>query len=124
MNARITVCRGCCCGTERKHPEVDHDRQLEVLRARLASVRVADCLDACEVSNVVVVQPSPAARAAGAKPAWVGSVLDDDVVQGVADWVAAGGPGLAAPPPSVMARIVPAPSTPPGPASTSPKSSG
>ncbi|MFJ8958043.1 hypothetical protein ACIRG5_01580 [Lentzea sp. NPDC102401] len=109
MTSRITVCRGCCCGTERKHPEVDHDRQLQALRAKLADVRVADCLDACEVSNVVVVQPSPAARGAGAKPVWVGSVLDDDAVRGVIDWVDAGGPGLAAPPPSVSTRIVPAP---------------
>lgn len=109
MTSRITVCRGCCCGTERKHPDVDHDRQLQVLRERLPSVRVADCLDACEVSNVVVVQPSPAARAAGAKPVWVGSVLDDDAVHGVADWVDAGGPGLAAPPASISARIVATP---------------
>lgn len=110
MSARITVCRGCCCGTERKHPEVDHDRQLEVLRERIDAVRVADCLDACEVSNVVVVQPSPAARAAGAKPVWVGSVLDDDSLHGVAEWVDAGGPGLAAPPASIAAQIVATPS--------------
>ncbi|MDX8030579.1 hypothetical protein SK803_10180 [Lentzea sp. BCCO 10_0856] len=109
MTSRITVCRGCCCGTERKHPDVDHDRQLQVLRERLPSVRVADCLDACEVSNVVVVQPTPAARAAGAKPVWVGSVLDDDAVHGVADWVDAGGPGLAVPPASISARIVATP---------------
>jgi hypothetical protein len=109
MSSRITVCRGCCCGTARKHPEVDHDHQLEVLRARLAPVLVADCLDACESSNVVVVRPGKAARAAGARPVWVGSVLDDDVVQDVIDWVDAGGPGVAAPPPSVSARIVPAP---------------
>ncbi|MET9630701.1 hypothetical protein ABZX92_24835 [Lentzea sp. NPDC006480] len=109
MSARITVCRGCCCGTERKHPEVDHDRQLELLRSRLAAVKVADCLDACEVSNVVVVQPSPAARAAGAKPVWVGSVLDDDAVHGVADWVDAGGPGLAAPPAAIATLIVDTP---------------
>lgn len=108
MESRITVCRGCCCGTERKHPGVDHERQLEALRAR-ASVRVADCLDACEVSNVVVVQPSRTARRAGARPVWVGEVLDDDAVRGVVDWVDAGGPGLAAPPDSVLARIVPAP---------------
>ncbi|MFI6096326.1 hypothetical protein ACIA8G_12265 [Lentzea sp. NPDC051213] len=110
---RVTVCRGCCCGTARKHPDVDHDQQLEVLRGRLTAVRVADCLDACTESNVVVVQPSPAARAAGAKPVWVGSVLDDDAVHGVIDWIDAGGPGLAPPPPSVSARIVPAPAVKP-----------
>lgn len=109
MTSRITVCRGCCCGTEHKHPGVDHDRQLDLLREHLTTVRVADCLDACEVSNVVVVQPTPAARAAGAKPVWVGSVLDDDAVRDVIDWISAGGPGLATPPPSISARIVAAP---------------
>jgi hypothetical protein len=109
MKSRVTVCRGCCCGTERKHPEVDHERQLAVLRARVASVRVADCLDACEVSNVVVVQPSRAAREEGARPVWVGGVLDDESVLGVADWVDAGGPGVVAPPAAVRERIVPAP---------------
>jgi (2Fe-2S) ferredoxin len=112
MTSRITVCRGCCCGTERKHPEVDHDRQLEVMRSRLGYVKVADCLDACEVSNVVVVQPSRTARAAGAKPVWVGSVLDDDAVHAVIDWVEAGGPGVAAPSPPVSSRIVPTPGPP------------
>ncbi|MEV6235395.1 hypothetical protein [Lentzea sp. NPDC051838] len=109
MTARITVCRGCCCGTERKHPEVDHDRQLDVLRSRLATVKVADCLDACESSNIVVVQPSPAARSNGAKPVWVGSILDDEALHGVADWVDAGGPGVAAPPPAIAALIVATP---------------
>ncbi|MFD5825287.1 hypothetical protein [Lentzea sp. NPDC060358] len=109
MSARITVCRGCCCGTERKHPDVDHDRQLALLRSRLAAVTVADCLDACEVSNVVVVRPSPAARATGARAVWVGSVLDDEAVHGVADWVDAGGPGLAAPPAAIAGLIVATP---------------
>ncbi|GGM74514.1 hypothetical protein GCM10011609_07960 [Lentzea pudingi] len=109
MSSRITVCRGCCCGTARKHPEVDHDYQLEVLRERIPSVLVADCLDACEASNVVVVRPSPAARATGARAVWVGSVLDDEAVEGVIDWVEAGGPGLAPAPPSLTSRIVPAP---------------
>ena len=76
-------------------------------------MRVADCLDACEESNIVVVQPTPSARAAGAKPVWVGSVLDDDAVQGVITWINAGGPGRAAPPPAVAERIVPPPATKP-----------
>ncbi|MFY1632080.1 hypothetical protein ACN27F_02145 [Solwaraspora sp. WMMB335] len=58
----VTVCRGCCCGTSRKHPDVDHDGQLRALRASGARVRVVDCLNTCERSNVVVVQPVPAAR--------------------------------------------------------------
>ena len=31
--ARVLVCRGCCCGTEHEHPDVDHDAQVEALRA-------------------------------------------------------------------------------------------
>src|SRR5688500_10059082 len=113
MTPRITVCRGCCCGTTRKHPDVDHDHQLEVLRAALPTVRVADCLDACESSNIVVVQPTPAARAAGAKPVWVGAVLNDDAIHGVIAWINAGGPGRAAPPPVVAERIVTPPAVKP-----------
>ncbi|GGU51009.1 hypothetical protein [Lentzea flava] len=80
-----------------------------MLPEQLPSVKAADCLETCEVSNVVVVQPSPAARAAGAKPVWAGSILDVDAVHGVADWVDAGGPDLAAPPPAIADLIVATP---------------
>ncbi|MFY1649964.1 hypothetical protein ACN27J_03605 [Solwaraspora sp. WMMB762] len=93
----MTVCRGCCCGTRRKHPDVDHDRQLDILRAA-GSVRVSDCLNACDRSNVVVVQPAVLARRLGARPVWLGGVLDETALSIVVDWIAAGGPGLAAPP--------------------------
>ncbi|MFY1694169.1 hypothetical protein [Solwaraspora sp. WMMA2101] len=92
----MTVCRGCCCGTRRKHPDVDHDRQLDVLRTA-GPVQVSECLNACDRSNVVVVQPAPLARLLGARPVWLGGVLDDAAVSAVARWVTAGGPGLAAP---------------------------
>lgn len=94
---RVTVCRGCCCGTRRKHPDVDHDRQLDILRAA-GSVRVSDCLNACDRSNVVVVQPATLARPLGARPVWLGGVLDETSLSIVVEWIAAGGPGLAAPP--------------------------
>ena len=29
----VVVCRGCCCGTETKHPDVDHDGQVAQLHA-------------------------------------------------------------------------------------------
>lgn len=108
---RITVCRGCCCGTERKHPDVDSDGQLGALR-RITDVLVTDCLDACGQSNVVVVQPSPAGRHAGGRPAWLGLVNDDTAVDEIAVWVAAGGPGLA-PMPAMLELHAMAP---PGPA--------
>ena len=94
----VTVCRGCCCGTAAKHPDVDHDDQLHQFRRSLAGsarVHVSDCLDACERSNVVVVTPSPAGRRAGGRPAWFGEVLDPSSTAHLAGWAAAGGPGLA-----------------------------
>ena len=94
----LTVCRGCCCGRPEKHPGTDHRAQLEAFRAAGARVRVVDCLDACERSNVVVVSPTPEGRATGARPVWLGAVLDDDRTADVVRWVDAGGPGVAEPP--------------------------
>jgi (2Fe-2S) ferredoxin len=64
-----------------------------------AQIRVSDCLDVCERANVVVVSPSPAGRAAGGRPVWLGLVHDLDAVTDVADWIKAGGPGIADAPP-------------------------
>ncbi len=94
----LTVCRGCCCGRTEKHPEVDHRAQLDALTRTGARVRVVDCLDSCERSNVVVVSPSPAGRAVGARPVWLGGVLAPDTTAELAQWVAAGGPGVSEPP--------------------------
>ncbi|MFB7330850.1 (2Fe-2S) ferredoxin domain-containing protein [Streptomyces adustus] len=91
---RIVVCRDCCCGTP-KVTGVDHDRQLARLTEEIP-VRVADCLGVCEHANVVVVQPSAAARAAGARPVWLGLVNDPDATEDIAAWVRDGGPGAAA----------------------------
>ena len=96
----VTVCRGCCCGTA-KIPGVDHAAQLATLKAELshvAQVRAVNCLDACEQANVIVVQPSPAGRAQGGRPAWLGLVNDADATADIAAWVRAGGPGIAEPP--------------------------
>jgi len=64
----------------------------------------------CERSNVVVVQPSPAARRGGARPVYLGEILDDDLVAAVAGWVDAGGPGAAPIPPILAGRSFPRPS--------------
>src|SRR5690349_9143435 len=92
----LTICRDCCCGSADKHPETDHDAQLEAIRAALGErhrIRVSECLKVCERSNVVVVHPTPAARRAGARLVHLGDVLDDAVVEAVAGWLDAGGPG-------------------------------
>jgi (2Fe-2S) ferredoxin len=98
----VTVCRGCCCGTPGKHPGTDHAGQLQRLRAAVSGggrIRQTGCLDLCDRSNVVVVSPSTAGRRNGGRPVWFAEVLDDRLVTSIADWIRAGGPGVAAPPP-------------------------
>lgn len=105
----LTVCRGCCCGTLDKHPDTDHRGQLQTLPTSTDSpqvlLRVSDCLDACEHSNVIVVNASPAGRRRGARPTWLGEVLDDTTTQAVLAWVAAGGPGSAELPDNLLAHL-------------------
>ncbi|GAA2485679.1 hypothetical protein [Terrabacter carboxydivorans] len=100
----VRVCRDCCCGTEAKHPGVDHDgllARLEVGTRGRARVLRSGCLLACDHSNVVVVTPSPAGRKAGGRPVWLQSVLDAATVDAISAWVACGGPGIASMPESV-----------------------
>jgi (2Fe-2S) ferredoxin len=106
----VTVCRDCCCGSAAKHPGVDHDAQLDRLRAALSPrhrVRTSDCLDACAQSNVIVVHPAPPARRAGARPVWFGLVVDDAVTEDILAWVEAGGPGMAPLPALLELSVVP-----------------
>jgi hypothetical protein len=95
------MCRGCCCGTTRKHPGVDHEGIAEVLERSTGPgaelVRV-DCLWACDLSNVVVVNPTAQARRQGARPVWVAHVNTLELARAVAAWVRQGGPGVADPP--------------------------
>lgn len=95
------MCRGCCCGTVRKLPDVDHEGIAAVLEASIgpeAHLTRVDCLWACELSNVVVVNPAAAARRRGARPAWITRVNTVERARALADWVRRGGPGLADPP--------------------------
>ncbi|GAA1709280.1 (2Fe-2S) ferredoxin domain-containing protein [Streptomyces yatensis] len=97
----VTVCRGCCCGTEAKVPGLDHAAQLRELRSALdgaATVRVTNCLDACERANVIVVQPSVAGRKAGGRPVWLGLGNGSDAIGDITAWIATGGPGISEPP--------------------------
>ncbi|GAA3724676.1 hypothetical protein GCM10022402_01630 [Salinactinospora qingdaonensis] len=94
------VCRGCCCGTKKKRPGVDHKgqwRRLKSLRddeGRDVPARTSDCLGICFQANVVVVHPSSRGREAGARPVWLGDVTSDSLVDAIDGWVAAGGPGV------------------------------
>jgi len=118
VRVTVTVCRDCCCGTKRKHPDVDHDAQLSQLREALKTepadkgegagtgrLVVSQCLLACERSNVVVVTPAPGARKGGARPVWLYAVLADEQTSAIVEWVRAGGPGLA-PLPGVLEPLV------------------
>jgi len=82
------VCRGCCCGTERKHPDVDHDAQLDRLsEAASASVHVRStgCLGPCADSNVIAV------RLSGTRDrVWLGAMLSADATDALARWMADG----------------------------------
>ncbi|WP_329430620.1 (2Fe-2S) ferredoxin domain-containing protein [Streptosporangium sp. NBC_01495] len=106
---KITVCRDCCCGSSRKVPGLDHDEQVRRL-SRIADVRLSDCLDVCEQANVIVVQPTPAGRAAGGRPVWLGLVNQDEAVDDIAAWLREGGPGLSETPAILALHQI----TPPG----------
>ncbi|GAA2155523.1 hypothetical protein FHX52_4039 [Humibacillus xanthopallidus] len=104
----LRVCRDCCCGTQAKHPGVDHEgllTRLEVDSGDHARVLRSDCLLACDESNVVVITPSPSGRRRGGRPVWVRRVLDDAAVDAIVDWVRAGGPGISGVPGGVRERV-------------------
>ncbi|MFD5425142.1 (2Fe-2S) ferredoxin domain-containing protein [Streptomyces sp. NPDC127084] len=108
----LVVCRGCCCGDPRKNPGTDHEAQVRRLREAAAAsagrfaVRTSECLGPCGQANVVVVQPSSAARSRGARPVWLGWVLDDEATREVLDWLHAGGPGLAEPSATLALQLI------------------
>jgi (2Fe-2S) ferredoxin len=102
----VTVCCGCCCGQTEKNPRTSHAAQLARLHEALppgARLRQSDCLDVCQRSNVVVIGPSAAGRAAGARPTWLGQVNDQDAIEDVTAWITAGGTGIA-PAPLTLGR--------------------
>ncbi len=57
---KVWVCRGCCCGTRRKHPGVDHKQLEKDLRAGAGQAglryEVTDCLGPCGQGNIVVTR--------------------------------------------------------------------
>ena len=91
----VMVCRDCCCGSARKHPDVDHERQRRTLEVEAGAlegvrVRVVECLDECDRSNVVLVRDFTVGRRP--KDTWLGGVLDQTAVHAVVAWVGEGGP--------------------------------
>ena len=92
----VLLCRGCCCGTRDKHPNVDHDRQERVLieaadAQPAVELRVVDCLDECDRSNVAVLRrPGAPARE---RDTWLGGLLTERATTALARWIAEGGFG-------------------------------
>ncbi|MCW2675209.1 MAG: hypothetical protein JWR70_249 [Modestobacter sp.] len=90
----VLLCRGCCCGTHAKHPRVDHDAQQLALEDATAThpdveLRVVDCLDACERSNVAVLRrPGVPAKD---RDTWLGGLLTEKATAALADWLREGG---------------------------------
>ncbi|HKU36590.1 MAG TPA: hypothetical protein VJR89_00545 [Polyangiales bacterium] len=84
----VLLCRDCCCGTTRKHPEVDHDAQEEALRAAAevngGRVIRTRCLGVCEHSNVVVVKTADHTH-------WFGGALSDAHTRALGDFVRSAG---------------------------------
>ena len=91
-SVRVLICRGCCCGTERKHPETDHDALIAALSA-VARTRVVDCVDECAQSNVVVVRPGDGSSV------WLGGINDTPLADAVCGWLV---DGASQPPPPVL----------------------
>lgn len=94
----VLVCRDCCCGTTAKHPRTDHDAQREALLACAddggsgggVRVRVVECLDECDRSNVVLVRDF--SRGRRPTDTWLGGVLADGTTEELCAWISEGGP--------------------------------
>jgi hypothetical protein len=106
----VVVCRGCCCGlTRSKKPDGQAKRALELLRRLLqreATVELSGCLGPCGSKDVVVVRPSRNGKLGGARPQWFGFTRDEAAVRDLADYVKAGGPGIAAMPATLELHLI------------------
>ncbi len=89
------LCRGCCCGTAQKHPRTDHAQQQLALEQAVAAqplvdLRVVDCLDECDRSNVALVRRPRAPKAD--RDTWLGGLLTPAATKAFADWLSEGAP--------------------------------
>lgn len=92
----MLLCRGCCCGTSAKHPDVDHEGQRDQLEAAGAEcgdveVRVVDCLDVCDRSNVAVIRRL--SLPSRSRDTWLGGLLTRRATGQLADWLSGGADG-------------------------------
>jgi len=108
----VLVCRGCCCGTAGKHPDVPHGEHLRRINDAIATlseprsrVRVTDCLGPCRHSNVVVVRPHRRGRPGDRDAVWLGEMLTQAAIDTLTAWIRAGGPSRCRLPPSLEAHM-------------------
>lgn len=84
----MVLCRGCCCGTEAKHPNFDHEGQLRQVAAAASAAgvlfSVASCLDECEHSNNVLVRQRHGSKS---EDVLIGQLLDPDLTSALCDWL-------------------------------------
>jgi predicted metal-binding protein len=89
----VLLCRGCSCGPRAKHPRVDQDTQQLALEDAAVhpgvELRVVDCLDACERTNVGVLRRSGAP--AKERDTWLGGGLTERATAALAGWLRDGG---------------------------------
>jgi hypothetical protein len=105
----VYLCRDCCCGTTRKHPEVDHEAQLASLRAAVAALpgaalRTTRCLDACQHSNLIVLRTIDGGRP---RTLWLGEILAEADTAALCRWIEDGGPTQPLPPALLRRRVQP-----------------
>ncbi len=91
----VRICRGDSCGTDSKHPDFDHDAQVDAI-SEVAQTRIVGCVDECGLSNVVLVQFG------NEKATWLGDLTSDASTDALCTWLAAGG---GEPPEAVAERI-------------------
>ena len=100
---KVWVCRGCCCGTRKKHPGVDHDDLLATTKAgaKAAGMKVSktDCLGPCGQGNIVVVR-------AGGEICWFRKMNAHEPTAALAGHLADGG-SLSDLPPSLRRHTMP-----------------
>lgn len=102
----VYVCRDCCCGTQRKHPDVDHDAQLDALQHAIHNlpggrVVVTRCLGECRWSNVIGIRQF--VRGRSPQTLWLGGILPQHLTDLLCHWLTEGGPAQY-PLPSALAR--------------------
>ncbi len=84
----VLLCRDCCCGTDRKHPDFDHAAQRRELEEVIVNaggkLHIVKCIDACSYSNVAVI------RRPNGEKLWLGGLAQVEAQDELCRFLAAG----------------------------------